>query len=388
MDVAHTIQMGLLPKIFPDRPDCRISALLEPVRAVGGDLYDFFITNDDQVFLAIGDVAGKGVPAALFMAVTKTLFRSTIAKGETISSTMESMNRELSRENPNMMFVTFAAIVLDLKTGMMEVCNAGHTQPLILRRNGSVEKITHLGGIPLGIDESTSYSSTKITLDPNDTVILYTDGITEAFNAGNKLYGEESLIGSLQGIDGNSDIPGKLIGDVRKFRGEAEPSDDIAILVMKYTDHLAEPAENAAGTDSRDEKEILYMKNEIGEMHNLIAKLDELIARWSIPVKTGNQIHLAMEELVSNIIFYAYPDKEEHLIEIEFSLNAEGLKIVTTDDGLPFNILDQAEPADTTATAEERPVGGLGIHFIKSIMDFVGYKRINDRNQVIMLKKT
>ena len=236
LNVAHSIQMGMLPKVFPVRDDCEISALLEPAREVGGDLYDFIITNDDHLYLAIGDVSGKGVPGALFMAVARTLFRSRISKGERINSTLENMNRELSGENPNQMFVTFLAIVVDLKTGVMELCNAGHTQPLIIRKSGSIEKLTHLGGIPLGIFEGTSYSSIRVPLEPDDIIILYTDGVTEATNPENELYGEKALVKRLGIIDtlASPDIPMKLLEDVRSFAGDAEQSDDIAILVMKY----------------------------------------------------------------------------------------------------------------------------------------------------------
>jgi sigma-B regulation protein RsbU (phosphoserine phosphatase) len=388
LNVAHSIQMGMLPKVFPVRDDCEISALLEPAREVGGDLYDFIITSDDHLYLAIGDVSGKGVPGALFMAVARTLFRSRISKGERINSTLENMNRELSRENPNQMFVTFLAIVVDLKTGVMELCNAGHTQPLIIRKSGTIEKLTHLGGIPLGIFEGTSYSSTRVTLEPDDIIILYTDGVTEATNPESELYGEKALVKRLGIIDtlASPDIPMKLLEDVRSFAGDAEQSDDIAILVMKYKNNSLRIGEMSGKNIILGEPVRLVIKNEISELSVLIAKVDELTAKWSIPAKAAIDIHLALEELVTNIIFYAYDDSEEHFIAIEFYITPKGMIIRTEDDGKAFDLLRQSDPVDISRSIEERPVGGLGIHFIKTIMDNIEYERNGNKNRLTITK--
>jgi len=387
LNVAHSIQMGLLPTTFPLRDDCEISALLEPAREVGGDLYDFMITPDNLLYLAIGDVSGKGVPAALFMAIARTLFRSRIGKGEQINSTIENMNRELCRENPNQMFVTFLAVILDLKTGVMELCNAGHLQPLIVRKTGSVEKITHLGGLPLGIVEETSYSSIRITLEPDDFMILYTDGITEATDPSNELYGELALvkqvgmIGSLTSYE----ILIKLIDDVRKFAGDAEQSDDIALLVMKYKNNSLKTGEMNRNK-TIDETERLIIKNEISELPILIAKIDELVAKWSIPAKAAMEIHLALEELVTNIIFYAYDDTETHTVDIQFGMTPKGMMIRTEDDGKAFDVLSQAEPIHISRSIEDRPIGGLGLHFIKTIMDNIEYERTGNKNRLTITK--
>ena len=388
LNVAHAIQMGMLPKIFPVRNDCEISALLEPARAVGGDLYDFIFTSDDLLYLAIGDVSGKGVPAALFMAIARTLFRSRIGKGEQIHSTMENMNRELCRENPNQMFVTFLAIILDLKTGVMELCNAGHTQPFILRKTGSVEKLTHLGGIPLGIVEETSYSSVRIPLDPDDIIILYTDGITEATNQDKELYGEKSLVKCLRMMDQSTspEIPMKLLANVRNYAGNAEQSDDIAILVMKYKNNYLKSGEINGPGKTTGEPVRLVIKNKISELSILIAKVDELTAKWSIPAKAALEIHLALEELITNIVFYAYDDAEVHCIEIEFNITPGGMMIRTEDDGKAFNILNQSEPVDVSQSIAERPIGGLGVHFIKTIMDRLEYERYGNKNRITIIK--
>jgi phosphoserine phosphatase RsbU/P len=388
LNVAHSIQMGMLPKTFPVRDDCEISALLEPARAIGGDLYDFIITSDDLLYLAIGDVSGKGVPGALFMAVARTLFRSRVGKDERISSILESMNKELSKENPNQMFVTFLAIIMDLKTGVMELCNAGHTQPLVLRKNGSIEKLTHLGGIPLGIYEETSYSSTRVNLKPDDIVVLYTDGVTEATNPGNELFGENNLVKHLGLIDhlAFSEIPQKLIEDVRNFAGIAEQSDDIAILVMKYKNNSLKTGEMNWERKIIGDTARLVIQNDISELHKLISKVDELTTIWSIPAKASMQINLAMEELVTNIIFYAYEDKQVHDIIMEFSLTPSGLMITTEDDGKGFNPFQQSDPVDITQSIENRQIGGLGIHFIKTTMDNIEYERKENKNHVTLTK--
>jgi phosphoserine phosphatase RsbU/P len=277
---------------------------------------------------------------------------------------------------------------IDLKNGRMEICNAGHTQPWIISQVGPIEKITMLGGVPLGIFESSRYTSDVVEVNPGDTIVLVTDGITEAADKDYRLYGESNLIRFLDNLDKKSFsvIPRKLAEDVRNFTGDAEQSDDMAILVMKYLGKKTEVAETKGDIVSGSDHRKLVIRNYIPEIGRLAEQIDKLVEEWNLPGNTGTQLHLALEELVSNIIFYAYNDKEEHEIRLEFIHCEGGIEIVVEDDGRPFNILMHEDLPDITAAAGERKIGGLGIHFIREITDDVRYERTENKNRVKLIK--
>lgn len=236
LNIAHTIQMGMLPTGFPVRKECDLFAMLESAKAVGGDLYDFFFLDEDNLCVAIGDVAGKGVPAALFMTITRTLFRSNISLSTPLHEAIQRINNSLGKENPNQMFVTFWAGIVDLRSGEMEFCNAGHNFPYLIEKNGNVKKIPQTNGLPLGVFEETLYTSRNIRFLPGEILVLYTDGITEALNLAQKFYGDKKLTRLLSdpGNKTAKEIGLKLIGDVHSFAQGLEQADDITILVLVY----------------------------------------------------------------------------------------------------------------------------------------------------------
>lgn len=237
--IARNIQQGILPNIFPpfpERNDLDIYAVLDPARDVGGDLYDFFFIDDDHLCFAIGDVSGKGIPASLFMAITRTLFR---AKGSVYQITNEitaEMNKELCRDNDNAMFVTYFLGILELSSGKLSYCNAGHNYPYLLSREGKLIKLKETHGIPLGLFDDSVYGFSNIQLQKGDVIILYTDGVTEAFNIQEEAYGEDKLEGALKKFRG-SDLKSlirSMIADIKTHTGQAEQSDDITLMVLKY----------------------------------------------------------------------------------------------------------------------------------------------------------
>ncbi|MCX6248304.1 MAG: SpoIIE family protein phosphatase [Bacteroidetes bacterium] len=389
LDVARNIQMGMLPGSFPQRDDLEIAAKLEPARIIGGDLYDFFLAGDDRLYFAIGDVSGKGVPASLFMAITRTLFRSRNHKEEALNLIMAGINRELCRDNPNQMFVTFIAGMLDLKTGSMELCNGGHNPPLILRKNGIIEKIVHHGGIPFGIYEDTPYSTFKTTLEEGETLVLYTDGITEAANIQHQLFGEENLIKLLSTVRELN--PGAIVSTVfetvKTFAGEAEQSDDNTMLLVKFRKKSTVAGLGSPSLSSGQEIVRLKISNRVAEISKLVDLISDLEKRWSLPAAKAKEINLALEELVSNIIFYAYEDEFDHSVDIEFSKQPGTIIIRIEDDGKEFNILEADSDIDNSLGIDERPVGGLGIHFIKTFMNKIEYSREGGKNIVVLTKE-
>lgn len=237
LKAAHKIQHDLLPRFssqFSKNPRFTIDAYLQVARGVGGDLYDFFMLDNDTLVLAIGDVAGKGIPASIFMGVTQTLHRALSLHERNPATLVSKMNQHLEKDNATMMFVTYFYAVINLQTGEMTYTNAGHNKPWILRSNGILECLSTVHGPPLGI-VSGNYSSSTYILQPKDILFLHTDGVTESFNAQEEQFGDNRLIQALQTPDAGMN-PSTCICCVCealvKFVGQANQSDDIAMLTF------------------------------------------------------------------------------------------------------------------------------------------------------------
>jgi sigma-B regulation protein RsbU (phosphoserine phosphatase) len=239
LKIAHDIQMGILPKKFPpfpNRTEFDILARIEPAREVGGDLYDFFFMDDDHLCFVIGDVSGKGVPASLFMAVTKTMVKARAAKGLPPEKVLTRVNQDLSLDNESMMFVTLFLGILNTRTGELEYCNAGHNPPLLLSPAGRVFVLQPTGGIALGVAEEGVYQSRKVILQKGDSLFLYTDGVTEAMNKREELFSEGRLIKELAEMKGKSiqEIVTGVMGKVGSFSAGVPQADDITLMVISY----------------------------------------------------------------------------------------------------------------------------------------------------------
>jgi len=238
LKIAHDIQMSMVPKIFPPFPHRRefdIYATLVPAKEVGGDFYDFFFIDADHLCFAIGDVSGKGVPASLFMAVTITLYRAISSRASSPEAILSRLNDELCRDNTSCMFVTLFTAILDIRTGRVEYSNGGHNLPYLLAP-GRIEPIDHAGGMVLGALEGVKYASDGLVLQPGDSLLLYTDGVTEAMDERENLFSERRLEEFLTSVDDASpeDLTRGLVREVGRFAAGAAPSDDITILALKY----------------------------------------------------------------------------------------------------------------------------------------------------------
>ena len=253
MEAARRIQLGSLPnatRAFPGEARFAIDALIEPAREVGGDLYDFFMVDDRHLCFLIGDVSGKGVPASLFMAVTKALARSfatRLAGGP--AEIVSAANQDLSRENVETLFVTLLLGVLDVESGALELVNAGHDGPWRLGGGGTLEQVLAgplEGGPPLCVVDDFAYQVHRVQLLPGDRLCMVTDGITEASNAEQELYGSARLRLALAGLEASADaaaVTRQVRDDVGRFVAGAEPSDDLAILVLHWRGPGATPAQ-------------------------------------------------------------------------------------------------------------------------------------------------
>jgi sigma-B regulation protein RsbU (phosphoserine phosphatase) len=239
LKIARTIQMSMVPKIFPpfpNRPEFELYAVIEPAKEVGGDFYDFFFIDDDHLYFVIGDVSDKGVPASLFMAVTKTLIRSQTSKEMLPDEVLRRVNQDLCVDNDSNMFVTVFCGVLHTRTGEVWYSNGGHNPPYLLTASGEVVTLERTGGMVLGVMEDIPYQTKRITLRTGDGLFMFTDGITEAMNGHNQLFSDARLRAVLHHINGASSIEliRGVVGEVERFAAGAPQSDDITALALLY----------------------------------------------------------------------------------------------------------------------------------------------------------
>ena len=237
--VAQEIQQAILPRIFPPFPEnahqMDIAASMKAAKDVGGDFYDFFRIDDDHIGFVIADVSGKGVPAAIFMAVSRTLIRATGIRGVKPSECMTYSNALLSKESVNSMFVTVFYGIYNITTGEVAYANAGHNPPYVLKADGSVKALPMSSDLVAGVIDDHKFSEETFKLEHGDTLLLFTDGVTEATDSELKEYGEERLINLLKkNTHANcQQIIDNVKADVKAFAGDAEQSDDITLLALK-----------------------------------------------------------------------------------------------------------------------------------------------------------
>lgn len=367
LEIAQTIQQAMLPKVFPpfaDRLDLNIYGMVRPAKEIGGDLYDFYVRHD-KLFFCVGDVSGKGVPASLVMATVRSLFRSITSHEEQAHVIMRQMNDALSDSNEQNMFVTLFLGVLDIESGELHYCNAGHNAPVL---NG--EMLPVLPNLPIGVASGFEFQPQTTTIHHNDLLFLYTDGLTEAENTRHEQFGEQRMLQILDQQRGERPrhITDMMEAEVASFVGAAQQSDDLTMLVIRYQ------------TDA------ILMRNDIQQ----IPTLAEWVEGLSIPMELNMPINLALEEAVSNVMLYAYPGRNDGKVYVEYveTETPEGKTLVFTisDSGIPFDPT-QTPDADITLSAEERAIGGLGIHLVRQLMDEIRYERSDDKNILTLVKR-
>ena len=375
LEIAKGIQMSMIPKIFPsypERSDIDIFASIVPAKEVGGDLFDFFIM-DEKLYFCIGDVSGKGVPASLVMAVTRSLFRTLAAHEKSPGRIVTAMNESMSDMNESTMFVTFFCGVLDMKTGHLRYCNAGHNAPVLL--NTAKTPLPVVSNVPLGIVAGTAFQEQETDLKYDDTLFLYTDGVTEAENAKHELFGEERMINALSELKGSKAHLEEMQKAISDFVGNAPQSDDITMLFIHYLN------EETPDTSERH----LLIHNDIQQIPQLADFVETIAEEKHLDHSLTLSLNLALEEAVTNVIMYAYPEGTDGLVDIEAIIREHSLSFVISDSGQPFDPTAQPD-ADVSQSIENRQVGGLGIYLVRSIMDNVSYERNGGKNILSMTK--
>jgi phosphoserine phosphatase RsbU/P len=239
LKIASTIQMGMIPKEFPAFPNNKefnVFGIMHPAKEVGGDLYNYFFVDSDHLCFTIGDVSGKGIPAALFMAMTNTLIKANALNGKDPALILYDTNKELCRENEQMMFVTLFIGILNIKTGEVLFANAGHNPPMILRNNEHPKFMKPLCGVALGVFDDAIFTTEKIQLAHSEGIFSYTDGVTEAANKDYKLYSDDRLLSLMEKISEQKldNMVSSTLDDISTFVDGADQSDDITILALRY----------------------------------------------------------------------------------------------------------------------------------------------------------
>lgn len=381
LQIASAIQMGMLPKgdsVEAAEEKIDVAAVLEPAKEVGGDLYDYFI-KDDHLFFCIGDVSGKGVPASLFMAVARSLFRAlasdTLAPGAIVSG----MNHTLIEFNERDMFVTLFLGVLDLKTGRLDYCNAGHDAPVVLDVRGMTQ-LEVIPNLPLGVFPDFAFASQKTQLGEKTVMFLYTDGLTEAMDIHKEVFGEQRMLAALRAVcAGNPDTgPRDLIEGIgrhiKQFVGKAEQSDDITMLAFK----CQRWAESIGKS--------MTLTNNVADIPRLNKFVEEACAGQNLGEGFISELKLAIEEVVANVIHYAYDKNEKGDIGVGLKFQAGEVSVEVKDAGKAFDPTE-IKDADTDSSVEERRIGGLGLYLVRQLTDTMSYRREGNFNILSLTKR-
>ena len=381
LTTAKAIQESALPRTFPPFPEIEafdIYASMNAAKEVGGDFYDFFLIDDHTLGFLIADVSGKGVPASLFMMTAKTQIENYMCAGMSLCDAIKTANYHLCVGNDAGMFVTVWAATLDYKTGLLTYVNAGHNFPL-LRHDGQWIWLKKKCGLFLGTFETAKYRQETITLVPGDELILYTDGVNEAFNVNEEEYGNDRLESFLaQHTDLRPrHMVEELRADVAKWSEGAEQSDDITMLCIEYG---VAPEVTASITVTAEREQLDRVR---GFIH---AELGKRLC----PIGVQNKIDIALEEMFVNVCNYAYAGQAEPgSVEISYVYTPipSSLTVQIVDTGVPFDPIayDDGSHYDVR-TAREIKIGGLGIMMTRKSVDDFSYLRDGDKNVVVFKK--
>ena len=383
--IAHNMQMSMVSKTFSPFPECEkleLYATLKPAKEVGGDFYDFFI-RDGKLFFCIGDVSGKGVPASLVMAITKTLFRVFAKDTDSAAEIMGKLNGILSYHNEANMFVTMWIGVLGFEKNSLSYCNAGHNPPLLTQPDGSCCCLETKACLPIGVLEGARYDEAMLDMADGQALLLYTDGVTEAENAVQEQFGTRCLLDvfSQSAPYSVKTIIENLQQELLRFAAGAEQTDDITMLCVRMNGLWDMP-------ESKTQNErTLVVDNRLEEASRLQPFVEEIGETLHLPANLTFSLNLALEEALVNAISYAYPEGEKGNITLKASWENEptAIEFELIDSGKMFNPLMVRKP-DMTQDVENRHVGGLGVFLMRSLMDDVTYQYRNGKNCLMMKK--
>ena len=377
LEIAQQIQTALLPGAHFLDARCNnfeLHAVLKPARTVGGDLYSYFMLHDQRFYIMVGDVSDKGIPAALFMARAITLAKALAPRAQSPQQLLQLLNQDLCRNNDGCMFVSLLCGLLDTATGHFSMASAGH-EPPVLWGEGAPRLLDIETGPALGLDEEASYSSRRVRLRPGETLLMYTDGITEATDANLQMYGQERMLACLErhATQGDGDPAGYLLADVEAFAAGHGQADDITVLALRW--HHAGAEGSASMLD-------LTMPASIEAVFDALARCDEQLALAAVDPGVRDDVRLVLEELMVNMAEHGRPPTGEARIELRMTLAADAVLVDLHHDGQPFNPLSSPAPQLTGDIADREIDGGLGIHLVRAMASDFSYAHDEQGNHL------
>ncbi|MBR5338077.1 MAG: SpoIIE family protein phosphatase [Lachnospiraceae bacterium] len=393
LSLATRIQADMLPNIFPafpERDEFDIYASMTPAKEVGGDFYDFFFAGEEHFAMVMADVSGKGVPAAMFMMMAKSMIQGQIIAKRDAKAVLEDVNNLICSNNREKMFVTVWIGILDINTGVLTASNAGHEYPILKEPEGDFEIIKDKHGFVVGAKKNMKYTDYEITMRPGSKLFVYTDGVPEATDAAEKLFGMERTLDALNAVKEGSveEILAGVDAHVRSFVGDAEQFDDLTMLCIEYRGPAGSGEDLISEEGKAGDASEITLEAKVESLDPVIEFIDGKLLSLDCPVTAKGQIDIAVDEIFGNIAHYAYGEGEKGMATVRFETLPGGREVIITfiDRGIPFNPLEAAKP-DVTLPAKARKRGGLGIHLVRKSMDDVTYKFKDGQNMLAIRKK-
>ena len=375
LEVAKEIQLATLPVEFITSEDIEIQAELRAAKEVGGDFYDYFVLDEDHTAILIGDVSGKGIPAAMFMMKTITCFKNYMSINKSPAQIMKDVNKAIYEGNDSQMFVTCFLAIINTKTGEVKFANAGHNPPIV----GQKTKYHYLkckSGFILGAMPEAYVEDETFTLNNGDTLTLYTDGITEAMNPKREQYGEKRLLDlfNRKVYSCLVELHRDLKDDVLSFTDGAEQSDDLTYITLKY----------------HGDKYVFEEKTFDATMENIphmLGFLSNFASKLNLGDSFKNKGLVAADEILSNVVKYGYKEhKGQIYLRALFNVDQKEFILTVIDNGIPFDPF-KVNNKPLSGDIEDQEVGGLGILIVKNLASEYAYDRLNDKNITILKKK-
>ena len=387
LDIATRVQLSLLPHRSEKSKTLEIVGGMWPAKEVGGDFFDYFRIDANHIGIAIADVSGKGVPAALFAVMSRTSLRGMAAHVRSPGMILENINNFLENHNDENLFITFFYGILNETTGKFTYANGGHNAPILVDEDG-VNPLELTAGMVLGMFDEIEFEETSIDLKPGSRLVLFTDGIPEAFNIENEAYGDDRLLdvlGSLPNRGPGDDVK-KIVESVNTFVGNAPQFDDITCVIIHYRGLEQIDAVQRTSMEGKEMDVKLTLNCDLSEIPRVAEEIEQLGEANDWPMTWIFNANLALDELLTNIISYGFKDQTDNA-EISLSIAQSGRKltIVLEDNGEPFDPFTEAMEPDIDAALEDRPIGGLGVFFVKTLVDKATYVRHEDRNRVTLV---
>lgn len=366
LSFAATIQANMLPSTFPpypNRKDFDVFATMDAAKEVGGDFYDFYLLDNDRFVFLIADVSGKGIPAALFMMRAKMTIKSLAESGADVHVVLSEANEKLCEGNDAGMFVTAWLGIVDMKTGVLSYANAGHNPPLLRRRQADFDFIRTRPNFVLAGMDGAMYRKNEIQLMPGDELFLYTDGVTEASDAAQELFGESRLQDALNGVfEENIESRCRAVkAEIDRFVGDAEQFDDITMLSVRFNSF-------------QDDESIMTQADSMST-ERVWDFINRRTKKAELSPKITGRAQIIVDEIYSNIQLYSGAT----MAQVFCNIDCERMVLMFRDDGIPYNPLT-VEDADVTLPAEEREIGGLGILMVKRLASELSYAYEDGQN--------